>query len=78
VNSGAFLRIKKLPKEIKPMFILKLFSDKKIPVPSSVLKFLLKKLPNDYESIFDFVKKISVDIKEKNERFTLDYVKRFN
>ncbi|MDR1945392.1 MAG: hypothetical protein LBQ59_05000 [Candidatus Peribacteria bacterium] len=76
INSSVFLKIKKLPKEIKPMFILKLFNDKKIVISSAVLKFLLQKLPNNYEDIYNFVKKITIDIKEKNERLTVEYVKK--
>jgi chromosomal replication initiation ATPase DnaA len=76
-HSSVFLKIKKLPKEIKPMFILKLFSDKKISVSSAVLKFLLQKLPNDYESIYNFVRKINIDAREKNEKITVERVKKF-
>jgi chromosomal replication initiation ATPase DnaA len=76
INSSIFLKIKKLPKEIKPMFILKLFNDKKIPIPSGVLKFLLQKLPNDYEKICDFVRIICCNVRENGEKLTLEYVKK--
>ncbi|MDR2760632.1 MAG: hypothetical protein LBB09_02180 [Rickettsiales bacterium] len=75
IDSSIFLKIKKLPKEIKPMFILKLFNDKKIRAPSSALRFLIQKLPNDYAGICDFIQKIAVRLRENDEKLTLEYVK---
>ncbi|MDR0571319.1 MAG: hypothetical protein LBG48_00540 [Rickettsiales bacterium] len=76
INSSIFLKIKKLPKEIKPMFILKLFNDRKVPISSGVLKLLLQKLPNDYEKIYDFIRTVCQNTKESGEKLTLEYVKK--
>ena len=58
INAGVFLRIKRFSKEIKPMLILKIFSTKYIKISGQVLRFLVQKLPNDYEGIFNSINDI--------------------
>ncbi|MDR1498688.1 MAG: hypothetical protein LBS34_00165 [Rickettsiales bacterium] len=55
INSAAHLKIKKLPKDIKPMFIAKLFSDRQLYISGEMLKYLTKKLETKYESIVNFI-----------------------
>lgn len=77
INSGVNLRIKKLQKNIKTMFIVKLFSDKQIAPNGEILKYLTKKLETKYETIFNFVNDINVELNNKKQRLTLKLVKEF-
>lgn len=58
INSGVNLTIKKLSKDIKTMFIVKLCSDKQLNLSAEIIRYLNKKLDTKYETIFNFIKNI--------------------
>ena len=75
ISSAVNLKIKKLLKSVKTMLLVKLFSDKQISANGEVLKYLTKKLPNDYWSVCDFVDKVEWVLIENSCRLTVGLVK---
>lgn len=75
INSGINLKIKKISKNIKTMFIVKLFSDKQICTNGEILKYLTKKLDNNYKSIFDSIEFINENLIDAKTKLTLKFVK---
>jgi chromosomal replication initiation ATPase DnaA len=75
VKASIFLKIGKLPEEMRAMFLLKLLNDRKIFISSSILKFLMGKLPNNYEIIYNLIGKIEMIQRESGGKLTLDVVK---
>ncbi|MBR2141269.1 MAG: hypothetical protein IJ853_02835 [Rickettsiales bacterium] len=68
INAGVNLKIKKLSKTVKTMFIVKLFADRQININGDVLKYLTKKLDTNYNVIFNFVKNIDdILVSDKNK-----------
>lgn len=77
INSGMFLVIKKLSKEIKPMLILKLFADRSTKASGQVLKYLVKTLPNDYEAVYNYIDTMIKTAEDNDEKLTFAFVKNF-
>lgn len=77
INSAIFLNIKNLSKEIKPMFIIKLFNDNNVKISGQNLKFLVSKLPNNYEKIYLIINNLSVFLKNNNVKITSAIIKSF-
>lgn len=75
INGAVNLKIKKLLKSVKTMLLVKLFSDRQISVNGEVLKYLTKKLPNDYWSVCDFVGRVEGIMMETGNRLTVGLVK---
>ena len=75
INGAVNLKIKKLLKSVKTMLLVKLFSDKQISANGEVLKYLTKKLPNDYWSVCDFVERVEGVLMENGGRLTVGLVK---
>lgn len=75
INSGINLKIKKLSKEVKTMLINKLFIDKHISVSGDILKYLTKKLKNDYELVYNDVNFIINSICDGKNKLSLAFVK---
>lgn len=75
INGAVNLKIKRLLKSVKTMLLVKLFSDRQISVNGEVLKYLTKKLPNDYWSVCDFVSRVEGIMMESGNRLTIGFVK---
>lgn len=75
IHSGINLKIKHLSKNIKNMFIIKLFSDRLIYVNGDVLKYLVKKLDTNYLNIYNFVTTIDNTLVEDGNKLNLKFIK---
>lgn len=75
INGAVNLKIKRLLKNVKTMLLVKLFSDMQISVNGEILKYLTKKLPNNYYSVCDFVSIIGDVLMEGGGRLTVGLVK---
>lgn len=68
IKSAANLSIKKFPKKTKQIFIVKLLTDKGLSVTDDVVKYLCKKLPNNYKIICNTIDNIAakkvINVKE--------------
>ena len=59
VKSSVNLNIKKFSKKTKQIFIVKLLTDKGLSLTDDVVKYLCKKLPNNYKNICNTIEDIS-------------------
>lgn len=75
INGAVNLKIKKLLKSVKTMLLVKLFSDMQISASGEVLKYLTKKLPNNYWYICDVVNRIESVLVGEGCRLSLGLVK---
>lgn len=74
VKSGINLKIGKFCKETKYIYIAKLLSDNKLFLNEDIMKYLVRKLPNNYKDLYFKVKEI-VDFSSSN-KITLQNVKQ--
>ena len=75
VDASVHLKIDSLSKDIKPMFINKLFADKQIFIDGSILKYLNENLPTNYYSIFDFVENTINNLNSSQRALNLNFIK---
>ncbi|MDR2077358.1 MAG: hypothetical protein LBP39_00120 [Rickettsiales bacterium] len=75
IVASTFLKIGKLTREIKPMLINKLFSDRQIFIGGDVLKYLDSRLVLSYDSIYKCVDKICNVVLEGEHRLTVGFIK---
>lgn len=76
INSTVKIKIGKLEPEVKYMFFLKLFSDKKIILKPQTAKYIFKFVPDTYNDICDFVDKIIKISKEEKNRISIPFFKK--
>lgn len=74
VKSGINLKIGKFCKETKYIYISKLLSDNKLFLNEDIMKYLVRKLPNNYKDLYFKVEEI-VDFSSSN-KITLQNVKQ--
>ena len=74
VKSGINLKIGKFCKETKYIYIAKLLSDNKLFLNEDIMKYLVRKLPNNYKDLYFKVEKI-VDFSSSN-KITLQNIKQ--
>lgn len=77
IDSSIKLKINNLNEDIKELFILKLFSDKKLKLNYNVLEYINKNIKCDYKVIFDFVEKINFFVKQEKRNITIPFIKKF-
>ena len=74
VKSGINLKIGKFCKETKYIYIAKLLSDNKLFLNEDIMKYLVRKLPNNYKDLYFKVEEI-VDFSSSN-KITLQNIKQ--
>ncbi len=74
VKSGINLKIGKFCKETKYIYIAKLLSDNKLFLSEDIMKYLVRKLPNNYKDLYFKVEEI-VDLSSSN-KITLQNIKQ--
>lgn len=74
VKSGINLKIRKFCKETKYIYIAKLLSDNKLFLSEEIMKYLVRKLPNNYKDLYFKVEEI-VDFSSSN-KITLQNIKQ--
>lgn len=74
VKSGINLKIGKFCKETKYIYIAKLLSDNKLFLSEDIMKYLVRKLPNNYKDLYFKVEEI-VDFSSSN-KITLQNIKQ--
>lgn len=74
VKSGINLKIGKFCKETKYIYIAKLLSDNKLFLNEDIMKYLVRKLPNNYKDLYFKVEEI-VDFSSSN-KVTLQNIKQ--
>lgn len=74
VKSGINLKIGKFCKETKYIYIAKLLSDNKLFLNEDIMKYLIRKLPNNYKDLYFKVEEI-VDFSSSN-KITLQNIKQ--
>jgi chromosomal replication initiation ATPase DnaA len=78
IKSAVHLKIKKLSKEIKPMLLIKLFSDRQISIGGDVLKYLNKHLKTKYKDVCNFVELVSGECLGDKRKINLNLIKRLD
>lgn len=76
INSTIKIKIGKLEPEVKYMFFLKLFSDKKIILKPRTAKYIFKFVPDTYNDVCDFVDKIIRISKEEKNKISIPFFKK--
>jgi chromosomal replication initiation ATPase DnaA len=77
IVASTFLKIGKLTRDVKPMLINKLFSDRQIFIDGNVLEYLDRILITNYENIYNYIDKICSGMLEEEHRLTVGFIKKY-